>query len=429
MTEIYKLSLTDWLVSLPAQERAEQINKLSKAELRKLLYHWPLWARPDQLASQSEWRVWMILAGRGWGKTRTGAEWIRNMVQQGKSHRVALVAPTYNDVRAVMVEGESGILSISPPGERPKWEPSLNRLTWANGAVGYTFSADEPDRLRGPQHDAAWCDELAAWRKPETWDMLQFGLRLGDNPQTLITTTPRPTKLIKKLITDSCVVTRGSTFDNAANLAPGFLQSIRDKYDGTRLGRQELYAEILSDTPGALWNREMIEDSRGKLTNLSKIVIGVDPAVSNNASSAETGIIVAGLGEDGNVYIIDDMSCSGSPLQWAQVVEDAYNQYEADFITAEVNNGGDLIISTLHTVNPSLPIRPVRASRDKYTRAQPVAALFEKGRVKLAATFSTLEDQMCEWVPGSTSPDRLDAMVWAVSSLLINPQGKMVISV
>jgi len=371
----------------------------------------------------------MILAGRGWGKTRTGAEWIRNMVQQGSARRVALVAPTYNDVRAVMVEGESGILSISPPGERPKWEPSLNRLTWANGAVGYTFSADEPDRLRGPQHDAAWCDELAAWRKPETWDMLQFGLRLGDNPQTLITTTPRPTKLIKTLIADSCVVTRGSTFDNAANLAPGFLQSIRDKYDGTRLGRQELYAEILSDTPGALWNREMIEECRAVSPDLCKIVIGVDPAVTNGTGSAETGIIIAGSGEDGNVYIIDDMTCSGSPLQWAQVVEDAYNRYEADFITAEVNNGGDLIISTLHTVNPALPVRPVRASRDKYTRAQPVAALFEKGRVKLAGTFPALEDQMCEWVPGSTSPDRLDAMVWAVSSLLINPQGKMVINI
>ncbi|MEI6520254.1 MAG: terminase family protein, partial [bacterium] len=270
MTQTYKLSLTDWLVSLPAQVRAEQIKKLSKTERRKLLYHWPLWARPEQLAPTGDWRVWMILAGRGWGKTRTGAEWIRNMVQQGSARRVALVAPTYNDVRAVMVEGESGILSISPPGERPKWEPSLNRLTWANGAVGYTFSADEPDRLRGPQHDAAWCDELAAWRKPETWDMLQFGLRLGDNPQTLITTTPRPTKLIKTLIADSCVVTRGSTFDNAANLAPGFLQSIRDKYDGTRLGRQELYAEILSDTPGALWNREMIEECRAVSPDLCK---------------------------------------------------------------------------------------------------------------------------------------------------------------
>ncbi len=407
----------------------EKIQKLSKTERRKLLYHWPLWARPDQLAPETNWHIWMILAGRGWGKTRTGAEWIREIIEKGSARRVALVAPTYNDVRAVMVEGESGILSVSPPGERPKWEPSLNKLSWPNGAIGYTFSADEPDRLRGPQHDAAWCDELAAWRRPETWDMLQFGLRLGSHPQTLITTTPRPTKLIKKVIKDSCVVTRGNTFDNAANLAAAFLKSIRDKYDGTRLGRQELYAEILSDTPGALWNREMIEDSRCVAPKMRKIVIGVDPAVTSNVNSAETGIIIAGISEDGNAYIIDDLSCSGSPLQWAQVVENAYNQHEADYITAEVNNGGDLIISTLHTVNSSLPIRPVRASRDKYTRAQPVAALFEKGKVKLSGTFPTLEDQMCEWVPGLTSPDRLDAMVWAISSLMINPQGKMVINI
>jgi phage terminase large subunit-like protein len=274
---------------------------LTAAEERALLYDWSFWARPNQLPPSGEWRVWLVLAGRGFGKTRTGAEMIRARVTAGTAHRLALVAPTAGDARDIMVEGESGILAVSPPWERPRYEPSKRRLTWANGAIATLFSADEPERLRGPQHDAAWCDELASWRHPEAWDMLMFGLRLGTDPRVVVTTTPRATTLLRNLMSDpTVVITRGTTYENRANLAPAFFGQIIRKYRGTRLGRQELEAELLEDVPGALWNRGMLEGSRAHTAPLLiRVVVAIDPAASSTDRADETGIIVAGKDEGG----------------------------------------------------------------------------------------------------------------------------------
>ena len=286
-----------WLAALPAASRNKLIGSLSPAEARSLLCDWSFWARPNQLPPDGDWRVWLLLAGRGFSKTRTGAEQIRARATR-TARRLALVAPTAGDARDVMVEGESGILAISPPWERRRYEPSKRRLTWPNGAVATLFSADEPERLRGPQHDAAWCDELASWRYPEAWDMLMLGLRLGADPRVVVTTTPRPTKLIRKLIADpTVVVTRGSTYENSANLAPAFLGQIVRKYKGTWLGRPEIDAELLESAPGALWNRGIIEATRASgIPELSRVVVAIDPAVSATEGSDETGIIVARQG-------------------------------------------------------------------------------------------------------------------------------------
>lgn len=339
--------------------------------------------------------------------------------------RGAIVAATAADVRDVVVEGESGILNISIGSNRPKYEPSKRRLTWPNGTTATLFSADEPDRLRGPQHHWAICDELAAWRRPETWDMLMFGLRLGQHPRVAIATTPRPTPIIKSLIIDpTCHVTRGSTYDNKANLAPAFFQQIVGKYEGTRLGRQELNAEILDDVPGALWTRAIVESTRvTKHPDLIRVVVGVDP----HASTGESGIIVAGLGTDKHGYILDDLSTGGSPDTWARQAVTGYHKYKADRIAAEANNGGDMVITTILTVDSNVATKKLWASRGKQTRAEPVAALYEQGRVHHVGMFASLEDELCTWVPGETSdsPNRLDAAVWAITELMLEQTGEM----
>jgi phage terminase large subunit-like protein len=367
-----------------------------------------------------DWRTWLILAGRGWGKTRTGAEWVIDRIEDGYQ-RVALVGPTAADARDVMVEGESGILRVAPDDLEANYEPSKRRITFANGAICTTFSADEPDRLRGPQHDAGWCDEIAAWRYPEAWDQLQFGLRLGDDPRCIVTTTPRPTREIRELVkADTTAVTRGSTFDNADNLAPAFLERILAKYEGTRLGRQELYAEILDDVPGALWNRAMLEAAVTGYTpqdSMQRVVVAVDPAVTSGEDSDETGIVVAGrTGPQG--FVLADVTCRLSPDGWARRAVEAYHHHKADRIVAEANQGGDMVRTVLRTVDPSVPVKLVHATRGKRVRAEPVAALYEQGRVFHAQVFAQLEDQLLTWTPDSpTSPDRLDALVWALTDL------------
>lgn len=387
-------------------------------------------ARDAQIEPDGDWRTWLILAGRGWGKTRTGAEWVVDRVLSG-CKRVALIGPTAADVRDVMIEGESGLMAVTPDALEPLYEPSKRRVTFANGAIATAFSADEPDRLRGPQHDAAWADELAAWRYPEAWDQLQFGLRLGDDPRCIVTTTPRPTKEIRGLVAaDTTVVTRGSTFDNADNLAPAFLERILAKYEGTRLGRQELYAEILDDVPGALWTRAMLERAfteydANPAGDMQRVVVAVDPAVTSGEDSDETGIIVAGrTGERG--YVLADYTCRKSPDGWARAAVAAYHDHKADRIVAEANQGGDLVKTVLRTVDPSVPVKLVRATRGKRVRAEPVAALYEQGRVFHRSVFPELEDQLVTWTPDSpTSPDRLDALVWALTDLDLSRPAKV----
>jgi phage terminase large subunit-like protein len=313
---------------------------------------WSVHARPEQLEPAGNWNIWVILSGRGWGKTRTGAEWVKSLIVSGKAKRVALVGATAADVRDVMIEGQSGLLSVCADWDKPLYEPSKRRITFKNGAVATAYSAEEADRLRGPQHDAAWCDELAAWSNVQaTWDQLQFGLRLGKKPRCCVTSTPRPIKLLKELITRPDVhVTKGKTSDNAANLAETFLTAIVSRYAGTRLGRQELDGDILDDVPGALWSRDMIEACRitkGTEPSMRRIVVAIDPAISVTETSDSTGIVVAGLGDDGHGYVLEDLSGKYSPTEWATRAVAAYKRHKADRIVAESNQGGAMVESTL----------------------------------------------------------------------------------
>lgn len=432
----------------------ELIKSLSKVEALDLLYTWSLWARDEQLAPPGSWMTWLILAGRGWGKTRTGAQWIHEQVARG-ARRIALVARTAADIRDVMVEGESGILNTAHPANRPVWNQSNRRLTWKNGAIATTFSAEEPNGLRGPQYDAAWCDEVAAWSYADaTWEQLQFGIRLGKDPRVCVTTTPRPTPLIRSLVNDpKTVVTKGSTYDNHLNLAKNFLESLRRKYDGTRLGRQEIYAEILDDNPGSLWKRDQIDKLRvHSAPSMKRIIVAVDPSSTDNSESCECGIVVAGVGADGHAYILEDLSTVASPNEWAVTVVEAYRRWEADRVIAELNLGGSLVEMLLRTVDRHVPYRAVKAARGKAIRAEPIAALYEQGRVHHVGEFPELEDQLVQWDPNSApvrrhreavvetgpggamqgargrarvSSDRMDALVWALTDLMIDhaPEG------
>jgi phage terminase large subunit-like protein len=386
---------------------------------------WLSQARPEQLSPAGNWSVWTILAGRGWGKTRTGAESVRQQAQGNSKARIALLGATAADVRDVMIEGNSGILAISPDHFRPTYEPSKRRLTWPNGAIATAYSSEEPDRLRGPQHSYAWIDELASFANLEnTWAMLQFGMRLGKNPQQLITTTPRPLKLLKQLMArPDCVITRGSTYDNRKNLPPSLFTSIITQYEGTRLGRQELDAELLEDIEGALWSTTTIEACRvpkDHPLDLKRIVVAIDPAVSVGENSDSTGIIVAGIGHDNHGYVLEDVTGKYSPTEWAMRAIAAYKRHKADRIVAEANQGGAMVESTLRAVDATVPVKLVHASRGKITRAEPISALYEQARVHHVGLFVELEDEMTSYEPGSSkSPDRMDALVWGLSELMI----------
>ncbi len=435
-----------YLASLTPEQRTSFLAGLTPQELKSLRYDWDFWARPEQRSPSGAWNTWLILAGRGAGKTRSGAEWVRacacgaTPLAGGSYSRIALVAETAADARDVIVEGPSGLLAIHPHAFRPKFEPSKRRLIWPNGAAATLYNATEPDQLRGPQHDAAWCDELAKWRYArETWDMLQFGLRQGDNPRQVITTTPRPIPLIRDLLAregHGIAITRGSTYDNRANLAQNFFETIVKHYEGTRLGRQELNAELVDDVAGALWTRAVLDQNRvaggTPLPAMQRIVIGIDPAAKASAEgdrTSETGIVVAGLGEDGRGYILDDLSCRLSPRGWACKAIAAFDRYEADALVVEINQGGAMVETVLRAERAGLPLRQVRASCGKTVRAEPIAALYEQGRVSHAGAFPALEDQMVLFTPfgieGGGAPDRVDALVWALADLfprMVKPQ-------
>lgn len=420
-----KSSLADSLSALPDAERASVLADLSPEQARALLYDWEFWARPEQLPPAGDWDVWLFLAGRGAGKTRSGGQETIRRIREGIWRRVALVAPTAADARDVMVEGESGLLATSPPWFRPEYEPSKRRLTWPNGAMATLYSAEKYQRLNGPQHDGAWADEVGVWRFGEqAWDMLQLGLRLGPAPQTIVTTTPKASKVVRDLVKDErTAVTRASTYANLENLAPAFIARLLRKYEGTRLGRQELHAEILEDAEGALWRRAWLDRDRvTDMPDLVRIVVAVDPAASEAEDSADTGIIVAGLGSNDHGYVLDDRSVHASPATWARAAVAAYHTHRADRIVGEVNNGGDMVEHTVRTVEATVPFTKVWASRGKQIRAEPVAALYEQGRVHHVGNFAQLEDELCTWEPGEKSPDRLDALVWALTELMVQPE-------
>lgn len=387
-------------------------------------------ARHNQVEPEGNWKTWLILSGRGWGKTRTGAEWLAWQAIHQPKTRWAVLAPTYADARDTCVEGDSGLLKVlrdyGALRESNGWNRSIGELFLANGSRIKLFSADEPERLRGPQFHGAWLDELAAFKYPEAYDQLQFGLRLGQDPRVVITTTPRPKPLVRNLIAreDGTVhITRGATFDNAANLAPAALIELQARYSGTRLGRQELYGELLEDVEGALWTQQNLDECRVAEApkDMQRVVVAIDPAVTMNEDSDETGIVVAGKNSQGEGFIIADYSIKASPLDWAKRAVDAYRTHNADAIVVEVNNGGDMIPAVIKQVDASVFVKQVRATRGKQLRAEPIAAFYEQGRVHHVGVLEKLEVQMTTWTPEDPkSPDRLDALVWACTDLLDN---------
>ena len=422
------------MVLSKAEDINEVLNALPLWAKEHYVDRWPVWARAHQLPELVPWTNWMLLGGRGAGKTRTGAEWLRAMALGDPvytSHPVghmALVGETYAAAREVMIEGQSGLLAIHRRSDRPVWTSSRRRLEWANGAVAQVFSSEDPDALRGPQFEAAWCDEICKWSNvQETWDMLQFGLRLGEFPQQVITTTPRPLKLIKDLVADKrTLLSRMTTDDNLFNLANGFVDRIVGTYQGTRLGRQELDGEIIEDRVDALWQRSLIEKHRCKIAPpLERIVVAVDPPTTGNATSDACGIIAVAQAENKRAYVLEDRTLNAvSPSRWAQMTLQLYEKHGADLVVIETNQGGDMAENVLRNVSANLPIRQVKASRGKWLRAEPVAHLYERGLVSHVGTLPELEDEMCDFglsgLSSGKSPDRLDALVWAVTELLLS---------
>ena len=424
-------AVTDHLTTLPYDQRLDAARVYRKAlpepESLRLQYAWPLYARESQLPPEGDWDTWMILAGRGFGKTRTGAEWVRAQVENYQAGRIALVARTLPEAQSIMIDGESGIINISPPWNKPIYEPSKRKLTWPNGAHALVFSSHEPDQLRGPQFDAAWCDELASWEYPsQTWDNLAFALRLGRRPRSVVTTTPKSIELVNTLTNGPGVhVTRGTTFDNKDNLAPAFFNGIIEQYDGTRIGRQEIYAELIDEDENALWKREWIEKARlSSYPPIARIVVSIDPAMSTRPNSSETGIVVVGADmHREHAYVLADESGKLTPQGWATRSVHLFDKFGATRIIAEDNAGGDLVRSTLKAAVPrTLPYKGIKARSGKRIRAEPVAALYEQGRVHHVGRFPELEDQMCTWTPDlgpSHSPDRADALVHAITELML----------
>ncbi|KFI33136.1 ATP-binding protein [Haematobacter missouriensis] len=433
-------SAAGWLASATPETLESFMEGLSPNALAALPWLFEIWALPHQLPPEGDWKTWVIMGGRGAGKTRAGAEWIRSEVEgarpllPGRSRRVALVGETLEQVREVMVFGESGILACSPPDRMPVWEATRRRLVWPNGAVAQIFSAHDPESLRGPQFDCAWVDELAKWKKAsDTWDMLQFGLRLGDQPRQVVTTTPRNVGVLRDILRNaSTTVTHAPTEANRAHLAASFLSEVRARYAGTRLGRQELDGLLVDEAEGALWTAVLLDRARlRELPPLTRVVVAVDPPVTGHGGSDDCGIVVAGVVAEGppqdwRAVVIEDASVSAaSPDRWARAALAAAERHGAERVVAEVNQGGDLVESLLRSIDPLVPFRAVRASRGKAARAEPVAALYEQGRVRHMPGLDRLEDQMCRMTAqgyeGRGSPDRLDALVWALTELMIVP--------
>ena len=430
--------LYEQLVGLPERRRLARLRRLSDPQRRLVRYKWDLWGRRDQHPPPGDWSTWLIMAGRGFGKTRAGAEWVRALARDPDA-RIALVGATLGEVRAVMVEGESGVLAVSPPGQMPAYEPSLRRLHWPGGAQATLYSAQEPDGLRGPQHSHAWCDEIAKWdnsgeRALRAWDNLRLGLRLGEHPRILATTTPRAVPLLRRVReAHGTVCVTGASEANADNLPARFLDHMRQAYGGTALGRQELDGELLEEIEGALWSRALLEQCRepAGAADPRRTVIGVDPPAgsSKGGTGDACGIVVAALGADGLGHVLADCSVEqASPERWARAVAGAARQWRADRVVAEANQGGAMVASVLRAADLSLPLKLVHASKGKVARAEPVAALYEAGRVRHAGTFPKLEDELCGLMAGGgyegpgRSPDRADALVWALSELMLGPR-------
>lgn len=427
-TGLYQLARQ--LASLPPEQRAAALSQHDTLLLGLLEHYWPLHAREQQLPPPGDWVVWLILAGRGYGKTRTLVETGSAMARSGAYHHIGVVADSAADYRDVLVENRrSGFLHVGPSWWRPQYEPSKRRLTWPNGATATLYSAEDPDQLRGPEHDALLFDELAKYQyAEECWNMAMFGLRTGARPVVIVATTPRPIKIVRELVASpTCVVTRGTTYDNRANLSESFFSEVVRRYEGTRIGRQELNAEILDDVPGALWTRALLDENRVAEPpppgDIVRCVVGVDPAVTSGSESCETGIITMALGANGHGYVLEDASCRLQPLAWGERVIGAYSAHAADRVIGEVNNGGDLVEMNLRAIDPNVSYEAVRASRGKRARAEPVAALDEQHRIHHVGGFAELEDQMCAFLPeggGDQGNDRVDARVWAAWSLMLD---------
>jgi phage terminase large subunit-like protein len=441
-----RLTFHDLRKFLTLEQIAGLISDLPSSEAYKLRYDYEFWARPTQRLPRGEWRVWFLKGGRGSGKTWTGANVVKHWAKT--TERILIVARTAYDARDTMIEGESGLMAVSPKQFRPTYEPSKRRLTWPNGAQALIRSADEPDSIRGPQFGKAWGDELPAWRYGrETWDNIMFALRLGEDPQIVVTGTPRPTKIVKEILKlPGTIVTTDSTYANVENLAPSWATDVIARYRGTRTGLQELEGRVLDDNPDSLWVRAALDKYRVYRTpDLDEIVVAVDPMVAEitakdirnegkvslEKDNRETGIVVVGRsGIKGDMeahgYTLDDMSLNGTPLEWATATVTAYYRYKADKVVAEANNGGALVKAAIHTVDPNIPVDLVYASRGKLTRAEPVSNIFAQGRGHHNGTFLELEDQLCEWQPGMPSPDRLDAAVWGYTYLMVDPESQRI---
>lgn len=429
----------DWMFNASREEIDTFFARLSDNECREWRWNWNIWSRKSQRAPQGDWRIWLVMAGRGFGKTRLGAEWVRERAEADPEARIALVAASLHEARAVMVEGESGLLSIGAPWRRPTYESSVRRLVWPNGAQAFLYSAGEPDSLRGPQHTHAWCDEIAKWdngssRATSTWDNLLMGLRLGGDPRLVATTTPRPVPLVARIMAEGdrggVVLTRGSTFDNAQNLPARFIAAMKRTFGRSLLGRQELHGEMIEDLAGALWSRALIEQGREAVAPaMTRVVVAVDPPASAHGDAC--GIVVCGMGDDRIARVLADCSVEqASPERWARAVADAARAWSADRVVAEANQGGAMVEAVLRAAEASLPLRLVHASRGKTARAEPVAALYEAGRVRHAGMFPRLEDELCGLMPGGDyqgpgrSPDRADACVWGLTELMLGRAGE-----
>ncbi len=428
-----------WLASANPKYRDQLAQRFNCEEKDEFPYHWQMWARTAQLPPDGDWRVWLVMAGRGFGKTRTGAEWVRHIAETNPQARIALISSSLAEARSVMIEGESGLLACSPPNRMPVFEASLRRVRFPNGAIAQLYSAAEPETLRGPQHSHAWCDEIGKWplshdRATHCWDNLLMGLRLGEEQRIIVTTTPRSVPLVRRLIDGekggSTVVTRGATIENVGNLPTSFINAMHDEFAGTQLARQELNGELIADIEGALWNRSLIEQLRqtGPAPDHIRVLVAVDPPASARGDAC--GIIVAALGSDNIGRILADCSVeNASPEKWANAVAQAALLWGADRVIAEANQGGAMVESVLRAADCTLPVKLVHASRGKVSRAEPVAALYEAGKIRHVGLFARLEDQLCGLMAGGSyegpgrSPDRADALVWALSELMLGRSG------